>query len=83
MFPARYRAAAQGFSFFTARFCLSIWLFISANIIGENGEGLPIAATILVAFATISMLIGTIFCPNTAGKTLQQIEEERYGKVDK
>jgi len=25
------------------------------------------------------MLIGTIFCPNTAGKTLEQIEEERYG----
>ncbi len=80
MFPARYRAAAQGFSFFTARFCLSIWLFISATIIGENGEGLPIAAMILVGFATISMLIGTIFCPDTAGKTLQQIEEERYGK---
>ena len=83
MFPARYRAAAQGFSFFTARFCLSIWLFITANIIGQDGEGLPIAATILVAFAAISMLIGTIFCPDTAGKSLQQIEEERYGKVDK
>ena len=83
MFPARYRAAAQGFSFFTARFCLGIWLYASASIIGDQGEGLPIAATILVAFATISMLIGTIFCPNTAGKTLQQIEEERYGKVDK
>jgi len=80
MFPARYRAAAQGFSFFTARFCLAIWLYIAAVIIGEKGEGMPIAAAILVAFATISMLIGTIFCPNTAGKTLEQIEEERYGK---
>jgi hypothetical protein len=38
-----------------------------------------IAAIILVTFATISMLIGTIFCPNTAGKTLEQIEQERYG----
>ena len=80
MFPARYRAAAQGFSFFTARFCLAIWLFIVPIIIGDNGEGMPIAAAILVTFATISMLIGTIFCPNTAGKTLEQIEEERYGK---
>jgi inositol transporter-like SP family MFS transporter len=82
MFPARYRAAAQGFSFFTARFCLAIWLFIVPIIIGENGEGMPVAAAILVAFATISMLIGTIFCPNTAGKTLEQIEEERYGQKD-
>jgi len=79
MFPARYRAAAQGFSFFTARFCLAIWLFIAPIIIGENAEGMPIAAGILVAFSAISLLIGTIFCPDTAGKTLDQIEKERYG----
>jgi len=58
---------------------LSIWSYLVPVIIG-NGEGLPVAAVILVTFATISMLIGTIFCPNTAGKTLEQIEQERYGK---
>ncbi|MDR1268363.1 MAG: MFS transporter, partial [Planctomycetaceae bacterium] len=79
MFPARYRAAAQGFSFFSARFVLSIWSLCVPIIIGNDGKGMPIAAVILVTFATISMLIGTIFCPNTAGKTLEQIEEERYG----
>ncbi|MDR1141479.1 MAG: MFS transporter [Planctomycetaceae bacterium] len=79
MFPARYRAAAQGFSFFSARFVLSIWSYLVPIIIGNDGKGMPIAAVILVTFATISMLIGTIFCPNTAGKTLEQIEEERYG----
>jgi inositol transporter-like SP family MFS transporter len=79
MFPARYRAAAQGFSFFFARFALSIWSFLVPLIIGSDAKGMPIAAVILVTFATISMLIGTIFCPNTAGKTLEQIEEERYG----
>ncbi len=81
MFPARYRAAAQGFSFFTARFCLSIWLFLVPVMMGKEGDGLPTVAIILVVFSTISMLIGTIFCPNTAGKTLEQIEEERYGKA--
>ena len=80
MFPARYRAAAQGFSFFTARFCLSIWLFLVPVLMAKSG--MAFVAVILVAFATISMLIGTIFCPNTAGKTLEQIEEERYGKKD-
>jgi inositol transporter-like SP family MFS transporter len=80
MFPARYRAAAQGFSFFTARFALSIWSYLVPIIIGSDAQGMPIAAVILVTFATISMLIGTIFCPNTSGKTLEQIEEERYGK---
>ena len=79
MFPARYRAAAQGFSFFMARSCLAIWLYIASVIIATGG--MPTVAVILVIFATISMLIGTIFCPNTAGKTLEQIEEERYGKA--
>ncbi|MDR2756260.1 MAG: MFS transporter [Planctomycetaceae bacterium] len=78
MFPARYRAAAQGFSFFSARFVLSIWSYLVPIIIGDDAKGMPIAAIILVTFATISMLIGTIFCPNTAGKTLEQIEAERY-----
>ncbi|MDR2346440.1 MAG: MFS transporter [Planctomycetaceae bacterium] len=78
MFPARYRAAAQGFSFFTARFVLSIWSYLVPIIISK--AGMPIAAAILVTFAAISMLIGTIFCPNTAGKTLEQIEQERYGE---
>jgi len=81
MFPARYRAAAQGFSFFTARFCLSVWLFLVPVLMAKSG--MAIVAVILVAFATISMLIGTIFCPNTAGKTLEQIEEERYGKQER
>jgi len=79
IFPTRYRAAAQGFSFFTARSCLAVWLFIAPILIGKDGSGLPIVAMILVGFATISMLIGTIFCPDTAGKTLEQIEQERYG----
>ena len=82
MFPARYRAAAQGFSFFMARFCLSIWLFLVPVLMGDDGTGMPTVALILVGFATISMLIGTIFCPDTAGKTLEQIEEERYGKIE-
>ncbi len=81
IFPTRYRAAAQGFSFFMARSCLAIWLFIAPIIIGKDASGMPVVAMILVTFATISMLIGTIFCPNTAGKTLEQIEEERYGKT--
>jgi inositol transporter-like SP family MFS transporter len=79
IFPTRYRAAAQGFSFFTARCCLAIWLFIAPIIIGKDSSGMPIVAVILVGFATVSMLIGTIFCPDTAGKTLEQIEQERYG----
>jgi len=77
LFPARYRASAQGFLFFAARICLGVWSVFVPII--YHRCGLQVAALFLVAFATISMIIGTVFCPNTAGKTLEQIEKERYG----
>ncbi|BBO85586.1 minor myo-inositol transporter IolF [Desulfosarcina ovata subsp. sediminis] len=79
LFPARYRASAQGVLFFSARVFLGFWS-LCLPVITES-FGFKVAAIFLVAFATISMLIGTIFNPNTAGKTLEQIEAERYGSV--
>ncbi|MDR1935113.1 MAG: MFS transporter [Candidatus Accumulibacter sp.] len=79
LFPARYRASAQGVLFFSARIFLGLWS-LCLPVISE-AYGFKVAAIFLVAFATISMLIGTIFNPDTSGKTLEQIEEERYGSV--
>ena len=80
LFPARYRASAQGVLFFAARIFIGLWS-LCVPVIMDN-YGFPVAAAFLIAFATISMLIGTIFCPDTAGKTLEQIEEERYGRFN-
>jgi inositol transporter-like SP family MFS transporter len=77
--PARYRASAQGVLFFSARIFLGLWS-LCLPVINE-AYGFKAAAVFLVIFATISMLIGTIFNPDTAGKTLEKIEEERYGSV--
>jgi inositol transporter-like SP family MFS transporter len=44
--------------------------------------GLHTLAAILIAILAVSMLVGTIWAPKTQGKTLEEIEEERYGKVD-
>jgi inositol transporter-like SP family MFS transporter len=79
LFPTRYRASAQGFMFFAVRISLGIWSVFVPIIMGMYG--FKMAAIIMVGFAVISMLIGTIFTPNTAGKTLEQIERERYGDV--
>jgi inositol transporter-like SP family MFS transporter len=79
LFPARYRASAQGVLFFSARIFLGFWS-LCLPVINE-AYGFKVAAVFLVGFATISMLIGTIFNPDTAGKTLEKIEEERYGSV--
>lgn len=78
MFPARYRATAQGFMFFTARICLGCWLAIMPVLL--KSHGVHLVATILMSFAAISMIVGTLFTPNTRGKTLEQIEEERHGE---
>lgn len=80
LFPSHYRASAQGFTFFMARITVGAWTACVPVIMGKNGENFATAAAIMVGFALFSMLVGTIFAPNTSGKTLEQIEEERYGK---
>ena len=80
LFPAHYRASAQGFTFFVARITVGIWTACVPVIMGKNGENFATAAAIMVGFALFSLAVGTIFAPNTAGKTLEEIEKERYGE---
>jgi len=78
LFPSRYRATAQGFTFFVTRFIAAAWAF-AFPIIMER-LGFQYAVMLMVAFAAISLVIGTIGAPDTSGKTLEQIEAERYGR---
>lgn len=77
LFPTKYRATAQGLTFFVTRIASAVWLFCAPIIM--EALGFRYAAMLITAFAAISWLVGTIFCPSTQGKTLQQIEIERYG----
>lgn len=79
LFPARYRAAAQGVMFFLVRGIAALWGLGFVHIYGENGEGFNTAAYIMVGLLIVALVIGTIWTPKTRGKTLQQITEERYG----
>lgn len=77
LFATRYRASAQGVLFLAARVLvglLSVWFPALLTQIGLKGLGLLILG-LLVA----SLLIGTAWAPRTRGKSLQQIEQERYG----
>ncbi|MGI6877241.1 MFS transporter [Microbacterium sp. gxy059] len=78
LFATQYRASAQGFLFFVARIMVGVlsygfpvWLEVL---------GLPTLGGILIAILAVSLLVGTIWAPDTQGKTLEQIEEERYGR---
>jgi len=79
LFPAQYRAAAQGVMFFLVRGIAAIWGLGFVHIYGVNGEGFYIAAYIMVGLLLFALVVGTIWTPKTRGKTLQEITDERYG----
>lgn len=81
LFPAKFRAGAQGLMFFVVRGLSAVWGLVFTNIYGENGEGFTIAAWCMVALLCISLVVGVIGCPNTRGKSLEQITKERYGEA--
>ena len=80
LFPARYRAAAQGIMFFVVRGLSAAWGLGFVYIYGEQGEGFTRAAWVMLALLVVSLVIGTIWAPETRGKTLEQITRERYGE---
>lgn len=81
LFPAKFRAGAQGLMFFIVRGLSAVWGLIFASIYGEHGEGFTIAAYCMIALLLISLIVGVIGCPNTRGKSLDQITKERYGEL--
>ncbi len=75
LFPAKYRAAAQGIMFFLVRGLSAAWGLIFVSI----RSNFTLAAYIMMGLLIVSMLIGTIWTPKTRGKSLEQITKERYG----
>lgn len=79
LFPTRYRATAQGYMYFIVRTGIALWSFILPTIMATLG--FKVAGIVMITFLVIHMVIGIILAPNTRGKSLRQIEEERYGNV--
>ena len=80
LFPAKFRAGAQGLMFFIVRGLSALWGLIFTYIYGENGEGFTLAAWCMIVLLLISLIVGVIGAPNTRGKSLAQITRERYGE---
>lgn len=80
LFPTKFRGGAQGIMFFLVRGILGLWsLFCIGNLGVDTPEGFVVAGILMVGFLIISLLIGTIGCPQTQGKTLDEIAEHIYG----
>ena len=80
LFPAKFRAGAQGFMFFVVRGLSALWGLLFTYIYGENGEGFTIAAYCMITLLLISLVVGFIGAPNTRGRALDDITKERYGE---
>jgi inositol transporter-like SP family MFS transporter len=76
LFPTMLRTTAQGLTFGVARLLLGIWSFFVPVLASLSIR--PVAL-ILMIFLLISGVVGFVFMPNTAGKSLEEIESERCG----
>ncbi len=74
LFPTLLRGTAQGMTFGVARVLLGVWSFFIPAL---ATLGIKPIALILTIFLGISAVVGFFFMPNTAGKSLETIEEER------
>jgi len=78
LFPARYRAAAQGVMFFIVRGLGAIWSFVFTGVFAA--AGFYTAGVLMVILMLVSLFVGVISTPKTQGKSLKQITKERYGE---
>ena len=80
LFPAKFRAGAQGLMFFVVRGLSAVWGIVFTMIYGPAGEGFTLASWCMILLLVISLVVGVIGCPNTRGESLEQITRERYGE---
>ncbi|TFV59391.1 MFS transporter [Mycobacterium sp. PS03-16] len=77
LFATPYRASAQGTMFFVVRTATGLLSYFFPTMLAVIG--LTWVGALLVGLLTVALIIGAVWAPKTQGKTLQQIETERYG----
>lgn len=78
LFATPYRASAQGFMFFIVRSATGLLSYFFPTMLAATG--LTTVGMLLVGLLTVALAIGAICAPKTQGKTLHEIEVERYGR---
>ncbi|MFB6343748.1 MFS transporter [Saccharicrinis sp. FJH62] len=74
LFPTIFRGTAQGLTFGISRTLLGVWSFFVPALANVGIE--PVAG-LLTFFLIISGAVGFFFMPDTSGKSLEQIAQER------
>ncbi|MEH3154785.1 MAG: MFS transporter [Gordonia paraffinivorans] len=77
LFATRYRASAQGVLFFAARAAVGGLSFAFPVML--SATGLSVVGLVLIGLLVAALVVGVVGAPDTQGKTLSQIESDRYG----
>jgi inositol transporter-like SP family MFS transporter len=64
--------------FFVVRTATGLLSYFFPTLLAATG--LTVVGILLIGLLTVALIIGAIWAPQTQGKTLQQIEIERYGE---
>jgi MFS family permease len=76
LFPTRLRATAQGVLFFAARCAVGGLSYVFPTLLTQHG--VPFVGTIMLASLLVALVVGAVWAPSTQGKSLREIERERY-----
>jgi MFS transporter, SP family, inositol transporter len=79
LFATPYRASAQGVMFCVVRSFTGLLSYFFPTLLAVTG--LTGVGLLLIGLLTVALVIGAVWAPETRGKTLQQIEIERYGTL--
>ncbi|WP_404288069.1 MFS transporter [Glutamicibacter arilaitensis] len=77
LFATKYRASAQGVLFMLARVLVGLLSLVFPVLL--SGIGLEKLGLLIIGLLVAALLIGTIWAPETRGKSLEEIEAQRYG----
>lgn len=78
LFATPYRAGAQGVLFCVVRVMVGLLSYVFPTLLATRG--VPFVGWLMIGFLVIALIIGTVWAPDTQGKSLEQIEHERYGE---
>ncbi|MBL8025348.1 MAG: MFS transporter [Fibrobacteres bacterium] len=78
LFATPYRASAQGVLFFAARIAVGLLSYGFPVLL--EARGVPFVGTIMLVLLGLALVIGVLWTPSTSGKSLEEIEVERYGR---
>ena len=79
LFATPYRASAQGVLFFAVRVAIGLLSYFFPTLLATRG--VPFVGLIMIGLLALALVVGAIWTPDTRGKSLEQIETERYGEV--